>query len=70
MVLACTAENPWCWSLIHIAATPVLQLGDKADMIKKGVAAHEASTKIGPTTQQLLDALKVWLTEGAKMAQH
>eukprot|EP00878_Enallax_costatus_P023618 GHUV01025125.1.p1 GENE.GHUV01025125.1~~GHUV01025125.1.p1 ORF type:complete len:457 (+),score=118.13 GHUV01025125.1:677-2047(+) len=44
-------------------------LGDKADLIKKGVAAHEASAKVAPATQQLLDAVKAWMAEGAKMAQ-
>ena len=47
----------------------LLQLGDKADLIKKGVAAHEASAKVAPATQQLLDAVKAWTAEGAKMAQ-
>lgn len=45
------------------------QLSDKTDLIKKGVAAHEASTKVAVTTKQLLDATKDWVTEGAKMAQ-
>lgn len=45
------------------------QLSDKSDLIKKDVAAHEASAKLAGATRQLEEAIREWVDEGAKLAQ-
>ncbi|WIA09458.1 hypothetical protein OEZ85_008859 [Tetradesmus obliquus] len=44
-------------------------LSDKSDLIKKDVAAHEASAKLAGATRQLEEAIREWVDEGAKLAQ-
>lgn len=45
-----------------------LQLGDKADLVKKGTAPHEASTKLAGTTQTLTNDTLGWVDGGIKLA--
>jgi hypothetical protein len=47
----------------------LLQLADKSELIRKDVAAHEASSKLAGATRQLEDAIREWVDEGAHMAQ-
>jgi formate dehydrogenase assembly factor FdhD len=51
------------------AAAALLQLADKSELIRKDVAAHEASSKLSGATRQLEDAIREWVDEGAAMAQ-
>jgi hypothetical protein len=51
------------------AAADLLQLSDKSELIRKDVAAHEASSKLSGATRQLEDAIREWVDEGAAMAQ-
>eukprot|EP00879_Flechtneria_rotunda_P014045 GHRR01014673.1.p1 GENE.GHRR01014673.1~~GHRR01014673.1.p1 ORF type:complete len:262 (+),score=98.55 GHRR01014673.1:400-1185(+) len=44
-------------------------LSDKADLIKKGVAAHEASSKVTATTKQLQGAIRDWAVVGDRMTR-
>ncbi|KAF6257504.1 Ribophorin I-domain-containing protein [Scenedesmus sp. NREL 46B-D3] len=44
-------------------------LSDKSELIRKDVAAHEASTRLAAATLQLEEAIREWVDEGAKMAQ-
>ena len=47
---------------------PVSQLGDKADLVKKGTAPHEATTKLAAATQQLSNDTLAWVDGGIKLA--
>lgn len=44
------------------------QLGDKNDLIKKGIAPHEATSKLAGGVKQLLDATKDWVDDGIRLA--
>jgi hypothetical protein len=51
-----------------LVSRSLLQLGDKADLIKRGVAPHDAADKVAGTMSALLDAIKEWRSEGTRMA--
>jgi hypothetical protein len=54
-------------SLLLLLVLP--QLADKSELIRKDVAAHEASSKLAGATRQLEESIREWVDEGAKMAQ-
>jgi hypothetical protein len=45
-----------------------VQLGDKADLVKRGMAAHEASEKVTPAVDGLHKSTLDWVDAGIKMA--
>lgn len=45
-----------------------LQLGEKADLVKRGTAPHEAANKLAGSTQQLQADTQAWVDAGIKLA--
>lgn len=60
------ALTPVSSSLPH--HTTVTQLGDKSDLIKKGTAPHEASSKVAGSMQSVMDATRDWVNEGIRLS--
>lgn len=63
----CFASLPHSTSVV-LLFSPRAQLGDKADAVKKGVAPHEAATKLEGPTKQLKDNTLAWVDDGIKLA--
>jgi hypothetical protein len=42
-----------------------VQIGDKLEAVKKGMAAYEASEKVAPSRKQLQSAIADWSAAGA-----
>jgi hypothetical protein len=55
--------------LLPVLLLLLLQMSDKSELIRKDVAAHEATAKLAGATKQLEEAIRDWVDEGAKMAQ-
>lgn len=60
--------RPLSLSSSCLFSRPARQLGDKADLVKKGSAPHEAANKLQIPTKQLQDATMAWVDDGIKLA--